>query len=66
MRITVNGEARDVPDGTTVLGLVEILGVPRQATAVEINRVLVPRSLQAARALADGDAIEIVTLVGGG
>jgi len=66
VRITVNGEARDVPDGTTVLRLVEILGVPRQATAVEVNRVLVPRSLQASRALADGDAIEIVTLVGGG
>jgi sulfur carrier protein len=66
MRITVNGEARDVPEGTSVLGLVELLGVPRQATAVEVNRTLVPRSLQDRRALAEGDAVEIVTLVGGG
>ena len=66
MRITVNGETREVPGGTTVATLVESLGVPRQATAVEINRELVPRSQHAARALADGDAVEIVTLVGGG
>jgi len=66
MRITVNGETREVPGGTTVATLVESLGVPRQATAVEVNRELVPRSQHAARPLADGDAVEIVTLVGGG
>jgi len=66
MRITVNSEPREVPDGTTVAALVDLLGVPRQATAVEVNRELVPRSRHAARALADGDAVEIVTLVGGG
>ena len=66
MRITVNGETREVPGGTTVAALVESLGVPRQATAVEINRELVPRSQHTARPLADGDAVEIVTLVGGG
>jgi sulfur carrier protein len=66
LRITVNGEAREVAGGTTVAALLESLGVPRQATAVEVNRELVPRSQHAARALADGDAVEIVTLVGGG
>ena len=66
MRITVNGEAREIVGGTTVAALVQVLGVPRHATAVEVNRELVPRSLHAARALADGDAVEIVTLVGGG
>lgn len=66
MRIKVNGQQRDVPAGTTVSALLEVLAVPRQATAVEVNRELVPRSQHAARALADGDAVEIVTLVGGG
>ena len=66
MRINVNGEVRDVPPGTTVAALLELLDVPRQATAVEVNRLLVPRSEHAARALAEGDAVEIVTLVGGG
>jgi sulfur carrier protein len=66
VRINVNGEVRDVPPGTTVAALLELLAVPRQATAVEVNRLLVPRSEHAARALAEGDAVEIVTLVGGG
>jgi thiamine biosynthesis protein ThiS len=66
IKIAVNGEAREVPPGTTVAALLEQLAVPRQATAVEINRLLVPRSQHAARPLAEGDVIEIVTLVGGG
>lgn len=66
MRITVNGEARRVAPGTTVASLLDALAVPRQATAVEVNHELVPRSLHAALVLADGDAVEIVTLVGGG
>ena len=66
MRITVNGQQRDVLAGTTVRTLLDVLAVPQQATAVEVNRELVPRSQQAARALAEGDAVEIVTLVGGG
>jgi sulfur carrier protein len=66
VRITVNGESREAPAGTTLAGLLDALKVPRQATAVEVNRELVPRSRHDARALAEGDAVEIVTLVGGG
>jgi len=66
MQITVNGETRDVADGLSVADLLETLGVPRQATAVEVNRDLVPRSRHADHTLADGDTVEIVTLVGGG
>jgi len=66
MRITVNGEARDVPDRTTVARLLEMLSTAGGPVAVEVNREIVPRSLHADRALAEGDEIEIVTLVGGG
>ena len=66
MRICVNGQPRDVPKGQTVAALLDALDVPRQATAVEVNRELVPRSAHGDRRLADGDAVEIVTLVGGG
>jgi thiamine biosynthesis protein ThiS len=66
MRITVNGEARDVPDRTTVARLLEMLPTAGGPVAVEVNREIVPRSLHADRALAPGDEIEIVTLVGGG
>ena len=66
MRITVNGELREVTGGTTVAALLDALDVPRKATAVEVNRQLVPRSEHPAHTLAEGDAVEIVTLVGGG
>ena len=66
MRIKVNGGERDVPAATTVAALLDMLAVPRAAMAVEVNRELVPRSQQPAHALAEGDVVEIVTLVGGG
>jgi len=66
MRITLNGEARDVADGTTVAQLLEAAGPRRGPVAVEVNRQIVPRSQHADRRLAPGDAVEIVTLVGGG
>jgi len=66
VQISVNGEPQDVPNGATVERLLDLLEVQRQRIAVEVNRELVPRSRHGARALADGDVIEIVTLVGGG
>jgi len=66
MRIIVNGQPREVPDGTTVARLLEMLPAAGGRVAVEVNREIAPRSLHADRALAPGDEIEIVTLVGGG
>jgi sulfur carrier protein len=66
MRITVNGQPREVPDGTTLARLLETLPTAGGPVAVEVNREIVPRSLHADHALAEGDAVEIVTLVGGG
>ncbi|GAD59748.1 sulfur carrier protein ThiS [Brevundimonas sp. BAL450] len=65
MRIEVNGEPREVEAGT-ILDLVETLGLDPKKVAVERNLEIVPRSLHAETALANGDRIEIVQLVGGG
>jgi sulfur carrier protein len=65
MRIQVNGEPREVA-AATVLALVEELGLDVRKVAVERNLEIVPRSLHAATALADGDRIEVVQFVGGG
>jgi thiamine biosynthesis protein ThiS len=64
--ITVNGETKSLPDALTVAELVAQLGLDSRRVAVEVNRELVPRSAHAQRQLAGGDAVEIVTLVGGG
>jgi sulfur carrier protein len=66
MQVTVNGEARNIPDGLSVRGLVETLGLTDGPVAVEKNREIVPRALHAATPVLDNDVIEIVHLVGGG
>jgi sulfur carrier protein len=66
MEVIVNGAPREIPDGLTVRGLVEHLGLAGGPVAVEVNREIVPRAEHASRAVAAGDAIEIVHFVGGG
>lgn len=65
MRIQVNGEDREVA-ATTIQGLVEELGFDIRKVAVERNLAIVPKSLHAETALAEGDRIELVQFVGGG
>lgn len=66
MRLSVNGEAIDVPAGLTVAALVVHLGLDQGPVAVERNREVVPRAQHASTALAEGDQLEIVHFVGGG
>ena len=66
MVVTLNGEEKKVPDGVTVRQLLEHLALTKGPVAVEITRVVVPRAEHATHAVASGDAVEIVHLVGGG
>ena len=66
MEISVNGERRQVGEGTTVLLLLRTLSLPETRVAVERNRSLVRKAEFADTVLGDGDRIEIVTFVGGG
>ena len=66
MRITVNGEQREVAEPLSVAELLAHLELPRERIAVERNRALVPRARHAETLLAEGDRVEIVSLVGGG
>ena len=66
MDLTVNGDSRTVPDGCTVQGLVEMLGLTQGPVAVELNRQVVPRAEHASVTLGEGDVVEIVHFVGGG
>jgi sulfur carrier protein len=66
IRITLNGEPRALPPGTTVDGLVGDLGLRSDVVAVELNERLVARTARTSTVLRDGDRLEVVTLVGGG
>ncbi|MDD2903933.1 MAG: sulfur carrier protein ThiS [Syntrophales bacterium] len=65
MKLTINGEARDVTAGT-VQALLEELGLNPQATVVERNHEIVDRAAYGETRLAAGDVLELVRLVGGG
>lgn len=66
IEVWVNGEARAVPHGTTVKGLVALLALGDVRVAVERNRQVVPRADHDTAVLSDGDRLELVTFVGGG
>ncbi len=66
MDIQINGQSRQLPDSTTVHGLLEELGMAEKRVAVECNGELVPKSLHGERLLNDGDRVEIVQAIGGG
>jgi sulfur carrier protein len=66
MKIQLNGESRDIPEGSTALKLVELLELNGKRLAMEINREIVPRSLYVDTLLHEGDQIEIVHAIGGG
>lgn len=66
MTLTINGEARDFPDGLTLSALVQHLGMKADRVAVELNLEIVPRGNWDSTRLKDGDRLEIVHFVGGG
>ena len=66
MHVQVNGKPREVPERTTVAGLLRLLGTQVKTVAVERNRAIVPRAAHDGALLEEGDAIEVVTFVGGG
>ena len=65
MIIKVNGQDRDVPDGTTVTQLIAQHNLTPEKVAVELNRRLI-RTEKYETILKSGDEVEIVTFVGGG
>jgi len=65
MKIRVNGQPRDVPDGQTLRALVESHQLKPEKVAIELNRRIV-RAGKYDAPLSDGDEVEIVTFVGGG
>jgi thiamine biosynthesis protein ThiS len=64
--VTINGEHRSVPGGTSLAQLIAEVGLDPLRVAVERNLEIVPRSTFRDVMVEDGDAYEIVHFVGGG
>jgi thiamine biosynthesis protein ThiS len=65
MKITLNGQPRDLPEGATIHSVLAELKLTPDKVAVELNRRLV-RAAGYATPLKEGDVVEVVTFVGGG
>ena len=66
MNVVVNGDGKQVSDGTTVAQLLEQLSIKPERVAVEVNLTILKRHQQASTVLQEGDQVEIVHFVGGG
>jgi thiazole synthase len=66
LQLTINGEPHILPEDLTVARLLEQLGYDCRRVAVEVNREVVPALRHGSHRLASGDAVEVVTFIGGG
>jgi thiamine biosynthesis protein ThiS len=66
MKITINGELREIPDGLTVAALLQHLEMTAERVAIERNLDILSRAKWQETAVQPDDRFEIVHLVGGG
>lgn len=66
MRITVNGEVKELDGVVTLSRLLELFSLPSQRVAVELNRQVVRKQDWESTTIKNSDIIEIVHFVGGG
>jgi thiamine biosynthesis protein ThiS len=66
MKVTINGESREIPEGLTVTALLEHIGMANNRVAIERNRNILPRARWQDTAVEPDDSFEIVHFVGGG
>jgi sulfur carrier protein len=66
VQVKLNGELRDLPDGSTIARAVAELTASPSGVAAAVNGDVVPRGSWDFTVLRDGDQVEVVTAVQGG
>jgi len=67
MKITVNEEVRELPDGSGLQALLAALGLTeKKGLAVAVNQTVVPAADFSGKALGDGDKVLIIQATQGG
>lgn len=64
--IKLNGQETEVTETDTIVDLMRKKSIPIKFCAVEVNGEVVPRAEHMTMKFKTGDAVELVTLVGGG
>jgi sulfur carrier protein len=66
MEIKVNGEIREMPEGSSMLDLIRSLGLEERVMASALNMEIVKKDAWNSALLSEGDTIELLDFVGGG
>ena len=66
MKVKINGEPREIPDGFTVAALLDHLKMRSDRLAIERNLDILPRALWTETQVQPNDSFDIVHFVGGG
>ncbi len=66
VQVKLNGDARQLPDGSSVAEAVAVLTSLASGVAAAVNGDVVPRGAWSDTPLRDGDQVEVVTAVQGG
>jgi sulfur carrier protein len=66
MRVTVNGEATEVPAGSSVAALLASLEIEPRGVAVAVDGEVVTRRTWGERSLSAGERVEILSIAQGG
>lgn len=66
MKITLNGEPREVAADLSITALLDMFGFKPEATVVERNADIIDRAQYPKTIISEGDTIELIRFVGGG
>lgn len=66
MKVTINGEIKELESEVTLDRLLELFSLPSQRVAIELNREVIRRQSWNSTVVRDDDRIEVVHFVGGG
>lgn len=66
MTIKINGDDREFNDSTTLLEVIETLGLTEKVMAAAVNMNIVKQDQWGNTPLSKGDVIELLDFVGGG
>jgi len=66
MHIQVNGEIRELPEGTDLQKLIDELQIAQKVMAAAVNMEIVKKEQWPSHRLQEGDRVELLHFVGGG
>ncbi len=66
LQLTINGESKTFPRALTLSEMVEALALDPREVAIAMNQRIIARSDYSSTRLAEGDAVELVSFIGGG